>query len=479
MKTTRKILTLVLVAVLTLALAIPAFADTTPTSKITVDDDDSTSYAGYLLMTSTDDGEDHFSYVVNPTYEAAIKTALGLANTATNDDIVTALAAMDADATRAFADAMVAAVGSATADADITGGTAADVTQGYWLIVETTDVDGKEDAARSLAILDTAGSDEITVTPKKPLPVVTKSADKTTADVGEEVEFTITGTTANYADTYDTYVYEFVDTMTAMDYVADSAVLSFQNGAGVAQSDFTINYDAATHKLTVHANDLKGKITKDTIITVTYNATINESAITTVAKNEVVVKYSNDPYDDGTGGTGTGSTPSEEVIVDVINLVIDKYVEGATTTKLEHAKFTLTNAAGKYYSWDATNKKVVWSDSEIVFETNASGAISFNGLAVGTYTLTETEAPDGYNKLADPIIVEVTATAHAYSDGNGNAAFASTSNTGTVGVANSTGTELPETGGIGTTLFITFGMIAMLAAGVFLVTNKRISKEAI
>lgn len=472
MKTTRKIFAILLAMVLTLALCVPALAATT-TSQITVDDDASTSYAGYLLMTSTDDGDGHFSYVVNPTYEAAIKSALSLATTATNADIVTALAALDAAGTRSFADAMVAAVG-ATGDATFTGGTAADVTQGYWLIVEKTAVSGQQDAARSLAILDTAGSEEITVTPKKPLPEVTKTADKTTADVGEEVEFTLTGTTANYADTYDTYEYEFVDTMTAMDYVADSAVLSFQNGAGVAQSDFTITYDENTHKLTIHADDLAGKITKDTVITVTYRATINDNAITTVAKNEVVVKYSNDPYDDGTGSTG--STPPEEVKVDVINLVIDKYAEGDTSTKLEHAKFTLTNAAGKYYSWDATAKKVVWSDDEVVFETNASGAISFNGLAVGTYTLTETEAPEGYNKLANPITVAVTANDHEFSDTSNNAVFAS--NTGTVGVANSTGTELPSTGGIGTTLFITFGMLAVLIAGVFLVTNKRISKES-
>ena len=98
------------------------------------------------------------------------------------------------------------------------------------------------------------------------------------------------------------------------------------------------------------------------------------------------------------------------------------------------------------------------------------GKVRVVGFDNGTYYLEETEAPDGYNKLSarQKFIIsdgnlDATFNGEIYSTGSG------------VHVVNKTGSMLPETGGIGTVLFITFGAIVVLAAGVLLVTKKRMA----
>jgi len=483
MNTTRRILSVLLAAVLTLALCVTAFAaDTTPTTTITVDDDATATYAGFLLMTSTDDGEGHIAYVVNPAYGAAIKEVLGLDADASNEAVVAAVAAKTADETRAFADAVYAKIGAGTPDETFAGGTAKTVTQGYWLIAETTTFTDPVETVKSLAILDTAGSTDITVTPKKDLPSITKEANHTTGDVGEEITFTLTGTTANYADSYEKYVYRFVDHMTAMTYVEDSVEFTFTNGDGVTADDFNVAFDTADNTLIISATDLSGKVTADTVITVKYKAVITADAVTEVVKNKAKIEYSNDPYNSGAGDgePSTGETPPVEVIIDVVNIIIDKFDKTDSTVKLEGAKFQLLNEEGASYYWNETTQTVEWGvEGKGIYETDANGALTFKGLSIGsTYHLVEVEAPAGYNKLTEDIVIDIEATDAT----DGSRTYTAEGITfveknGTVAIENSTGTELPSTGGIGTTLFVVFGMIAVLGAGVFLVTNKRMQKE--
>ena len=98
------------------------------------------------------------------------------------------------------------------------------------------------------------------------------------------------------------------------------------------------------------------------------------------------------------------------------------------------------------------------------------GKVRVVGFDNGTYYLEETEAPDGYNKLTarQKFII---------SDGNLDATFnGDVYSTGSgVHVVNKTGSMLPETGAMGTMLFITFGMFVVLGTGVLLVTKKRMS----
>ena len=100
--------------------------------------------------------------------------------------------------------------------------------------------------------------------------------------------------------------------------------------------------------------------------------------------------------------------------------------------------------------------------------TDNKGAASFKGLADGTYQLVETKAPAGYNQLTGPQEVKVAG---------------STTDTTKLSVeakvANSAGTLLPSTGGIGTTIFYVLGAVLVVGAGVLLVTKKRMSQSEI
>ena len=124
------------------------------------------------------------------------------------------------------------------------------------------------------------------------------------------------------------------------------------------------------------------------------------------------------------------------------------------------------------------------------FGDNTRALIITRGLAGGEYTITETKAPGGYNKLTASIkmpleqggnptagvnVTDVNKTLAA--DGSPLSTPVAFQNVHVKEIENNKGTVLPETGGIGTTLFITLGALAVIGTGLFLVTNKRISKE--
>lgn len=107
--------------------------------------------------------------------------------------------------------------------------------------------------------------------------------------------------------------------------------------------------------------------------------------------------------------------------------------------------------------------------------SGADGKFNIIGLDAGTYTLRETEAPSGFNKCADITIVisakhneNVTAGADLELTHSQNMA-----NT----IEDKKGSTLPETGGIGTTIFYVVGVVLMLGAGVLLITKRRMSAK--
>ncbi len=165
-------------------------------------------------------------------------------------------------------------------------------------------------------------------------------------------------------------------------------------------------------------------------------------------------------------------------------------VGGVTYRALETSEDTTGKTLYKHIlsnedKYDATNisKKFKKSTTTTVLTDDATtdikgtvdettGLLIFEGLGAGDYTLTESVTPEGYNTIA-PVEFTISFNSTNKTFNSSNVTLELTE------IVNKSGSELPSTGGVGTTLFITFGAIAMVAAGIFLVTNKRISKEEI
>lgn len=199
--------------------------------------------------------------------------------------------------------------------------------------------------------------------------------------------------------------------------------------------------------------------------------------------------------------------PSEAKAVTYSAELFKYTTENGVKKSLAGAEFTITRAgetaplafypsktyAGVYYLANEENlhSEHVDNPSEVTtLVTPADGMIIIRGLAGGEYTVTETKAPDGYNKLTASItmpleqggnptagvnVTDVNKTLAA--DGSPLSTPVAFQNVHVKEIENNKGTVLPETGGIGTTLFITLGALAVIGTGLFLVTNKRISKE--
>lgn len=202
-----------------------------------------------------------------------------------------------------------------------------------------------------------------------------------------------------------------------------------------------------------------------------------------ISTNQAKLTYSNDPT---TGATKDSQIEEQKVYTSKI--VIDKYETGKPGTKLPGAEFVLCRKAPndeaqyaavqnnikntnkiQYYKWDETTKTVSWVydiANATKVTTDANGTASFDGLANGTYHLVETKAPAGYNQMTEAKEVTV---AGSTTDSEKLSIKAE--------VANSAGTLLPSTGGMGTTVFYVLGAVLVLGAVVLLVTKKRMSRN--
>ena len=206
-------------------------------------------------------------------------------------------------------------------------------------------------------------------------------------------------------------------------------------------------------------------------------------------KNEVILKYENDPYYKGDGDPDTpdepekpGETPKDINIVFTYDAIVNKVDD--KDEPLEGAGFTL-------YKWVADENNWVAVGDEITGVTT----FTFEGLDVGKYKLVETTVPNGYNKAADIIFyVEATyddtkdpvvLTDLVVKDEDGkvisgeNLTFTADKTEGEVetDVVNKAGIELPSTGGMGTTIFYILGGALVVIAVVLLVTKKRMTTE--
>lgn len=461
------------------------------------------------------------------------------------------------DVAAAFADVVanyVTGDGHSTTDwTATTAGTLAhykitNLTGGYYFVKSANTA--STDVANTRYMLEVVG--DATVAAKNGVPTVDKTvqnanntntdfADTTTAQVGQTVNFKLTGTLPSNYDYYKSYEYIFHDTLSKGLTLDENsiAVKAYKDGninstdtnncvtltKGSSDGNYSVltgtdvseNSDTSKTNCTfeVKFTDLKKieGLDSKSIIVVTYSATINGSATAGGEgnKNSVKLEYSNDP-----NNTGTGTTKPDEVSVFTFKLDITKVKKGETDTKLAGAKFVLstdknlkidvtesdadlsedvknhlikvTGTTPNYVINDGTKADTT---TQYIMETadgNNLGQLNITGLNKGVYYLYETKAPNGYNRITEPIKIEITeATTKKdangtfsvktlkYEIGNGTEQAVTDATTGTISanVENTSGSTLPSTGGMGTKLFYTIGGILMAGAAIVLVVRKR------
>lgn len=314
--------------------------------------------------------------------------------------------------------------------------------------------------------------------------------DATDAKIGDTLTFTLTSTIPDMS-AYSTYTFNFKDTLSKGLTFGQVKSVKVENVTLTENTDYTVTTapaDSGKTLLTVAMKDFKTKQQANAgkKITVTYTATLNENAVVGGAGNvnSATIQYSNNPSTNGTGE----SEPSK-VRVFTYGFTVDKYTGDQYTdaaTRLAGAEFTLAHKDGSAISFvqvsagSATANAVyrvakAGETGTTTITTPANGKVVFEGLKNGEYTLTETKAPAGYNKLASAIGVKVngqnngTDTTNAtvtitYNNDNGND-YNQTASNGVIPVQNKSGVTLPGTGGMGTIAFTVIGVL-VIALGV-------------
>lgn len=470
MKTMRKLFRVLLALAMTLALAVPAFAaETTGSITITNPQGDHT-YTAYKIFDVTYSG-DNYSYTISDT-DTAFNTVKAYADVAANGLNLTAVAdtgKYNVSSSADFSAASFAQYLKTKADSLGTGTAfiedgntmkASGLALGYYFVSST-----------SGTVCELATAKDIQIRDKNEVPEIKKDVDDNdrTVEIGQKLTYTITGKVPSTKG-YDEFTYQVTDTMTeGLTYNKDVKVTI---GGTDVTAAATITNSENGFVASVNMMHYQDQIDKPVVIT--YTATVNEKAIQSDKEtNTATLKYSNDP-----ANKDSFKESSVKVEVFSFNIVINKYATGNENTKLEGAKFVLKNNDGKYYKCDTATKAVSWVDDKSAateVSTDANGAARFDGLQAGTYSLEETVAPAGYNQLTKDITIVLDKNGSATIDGAASAPGADHSLT--TGVANSTGTVLPETGGTGIVIFVALGALAVICSGVFLVTNKRMSKE--
>lgn len=507
MKAMKRIFAMLLALVMTLGMVTTAFAvegDPTGTGSITINDSiEGKTYDLYrifdLTMTTDATGKDKVAYTIAESWKAFFAAEGDGASYLLDSDESGALNQIVVDGTEkyinitnsnidAFAEAALGYAAKKTADETVSGNgedvTASNLKLGYYLVYPRGAADIKVGNGSICSLTSTVPN--VTVSIKAEYPEIEKEVSDELVEIGQTVTYTITGQVPDTTG-YETYNYTVSDTM--------YEGLTFNQNDGVAVKidpdgtavDVPVSptYTNNGFNLTIDMTDYQSYIGKT--VTITYTATVNENAIIGGEgnSNKAVLTYSNNPSND----TSTTQNPPVEVKVYTAKIVIDKYDGNVSdkTEKLENAKFVLKNSDGKYYkaTTDAVTGKVTkveWietgADGSIPNDatevtTDASGAAEFTGLEPGTYYLVETAAPAGYNKLTDAVTVTIDESQVKDDDTDTSESTETATGTITADVPNYSGTVLPTTGGMGTTVFYVIGSVLVLGAAVLLITRRR------
>lgn len=306
--------------------------------------------------------------------------------------------------------------------------------------------------------------------------------DSNNLNIGDTVQYKITFEATNYDHTTKVTYYTIHDTMAAGLANPRNFVVTV-NGVAVQPYDAEDNptgyilntnpADGHTFDITIPWVDAQGNHLYDanSEIVVTYDATLDTDALIDAANtNTATVTWD-----------GGGNVPPDDT--ETYTFDFDLHKQNSTGTALEGVVFELYKDAARtqpvYFVLDNGVYRVcTLNDSPAThthvtqLTTNASGNVAVDGLAAGTYYLHEVSTLAGYNLLTADIPVIISDTGVVSISGD----LGSVAN-GVITVVNNSGSELPSTGGIGTTIFYVVGGLMMAAAVVLLATRKKMSVE--
>ena len=524
MKRMKKIMAVLLAAIMTMAMAVTAFADnvattTTGTNKLTVNvktgqgvptqtlKDQTINLYKLFDVTESKSGETtNYAYTVNDTYKSTLASVLNIVETSKDEEFaaaVTKLGSDNATAVQKFANDFTAEALtkklSATATSNKieeskTAYTFSNLAAGYYLVYVT----GGKEIQSSLVTVDATNS----VNLKTEAPSIEKKADKETVSIGQVVKYTVTGSIPDTTG-YDQYQYIIHDELSkGLDFVknadgdaldkateANVTIAFTESGitpAGTTPTSATLSGEGnRTMALDLSAWVKANQTNKGKVFTVTYYAKVNANAVVT-EKNSAQLEYGNKPDETTTTTPSEAKTPTYP-----LNILKKKK---GSEDKLAGAKFKLYSSEADANANDAAkaikvspvvagvagNYVVDPESSTTEFESVASidekgYNLHVNGLAAGDYWLVETEAPAGYNKLTAPIKVTIEKSTDAV-DANQwtlKDADGKKIDSKIVTIENSTGSLLPSTGGMGTIIFAVIAAILVLGVAVSFIRDKR------
>ena len=525
MKRMKKIMAVLLAAIMTMAMAVTAFADdavtkTAGANTLTVNVKSTTPtqdlngqtinlYKLFNVTESTSGDTKNYAYTVNTAdgYKAALVDALTKAgktvtiNSKDEEFAAAVLELKDVDGTKIqkFAnDFTTYALTNTTSKVEATT-TSGKITEsktsyefsgldaGYYLVYVT----GGKEIQSSLVTVD---DNTNTVNLKTEAPSIEKTANKTTVNIGDVVTYTVTGSIPDTTG-YDQYQYIIHDELSkGLDFVNDAKGTALEEGAttvtvAVAFGEEIADASKAPTTATLDSTNKKkmsldlsewvraNQTNKGKAFTVTYYAKVNKDAVVT-EKNNAQLEYGNNPKET------TKTTPSEAK-TPTYPLDILKKKKGSED-KLAGAKFSLYTSAedakngtnpikvtgnNGNYVVDPTSKTTVFESVASIDGKDYN--LHVNGLAAGDYWLVETEAPAGYNKLTAPIKIEITKSADTEVNNWTISKDGKAETDKIIDIENSTGSLLPSTGGMGTIIFAVIAAILVLGVAVSFIRDKR------
>ena len=521
MKRMKKIMALMLAAIMMMAMSVTAFAaeGAAGTHTLTVNVKSTTPAQDlkgqtinlYKLfdVTESKSGETtNYAYTVNTAsgYKDALVSVLGSSITASSTDEQFAAADLaigsnDSVEVQNFANKFTTYALTNSLAATATSGkieeskTSYDFTKldaGYYLVYVT----GGKEIQSSLVTVDATTN---TVNLKTEAPSITKTADKDTVSIGQVVKYKVTGSIPDTTG-YDQYVYKIHDELTAgLDFVNDANGTALTDNTVKVEVKFsetgvTDKGEAPTTAVIDTNNSKKmsldlsawvraNQANKGKTFTVTYYAKVNANAVV-IEKNSAHLEYGNKPDET------TKTTPSEAKTPTYPLDILKK--EKNSNKQLAGAKFRLyssevdakandelkaikvspvvAGATGNYVV-DPTSTTTEFESVESIEGKKYN--LHVNGLAAGTYWLVETEAPAGYNKLTAPIKIEITKSADPEVDNWTISKDGTAENDKIIDIENSTGSLLPSTGGMGTIIFAVIAAILVLGVAVSFIRDKR------